>query len=217
MQDHDDRVEIGLSWSGQRRRQFLMARWRAVVAAAALVTAAVVGAGGRWLWRLYHPTMNWSNTPELVLDVWAQRRELSLSWRACDDADLGDDGWHLCRMSVAGAPTVEIWCSGDGVLGRKGCTFELAHPWLPAGFGEGGGRAGVVHGRNTMDPKHPTPKDTAIPPIPAGAPTTLTPDPNAPPEQGGGIAGQRQGMTPDKTGTGVQHADDNSQDANRRR
>jgi hypothetical protein len=171
----DDDAKDELTWSGRRRRAFIDGRRRVVVAVSAAVTAVVVGLVGPWVWRLYNPTMNLSNTAELALDLWAQRREFSISWRACDDrADAS--GWHECRVSIGGVAPEVIWCGGDRALVRT-CSFErpLSLPLAPA--------RGSARLDGMAQPDH-----TTI------TPPTTTPD-NLPPEAGGPT--QKQNKKPD--------------------
>lgn len=200
----DDDAMRELTWSGRRRREFLMARWRTITAVALATAAAIVG--GPWAWRWFNPELNLSNTPELALDVWAQRREIEPAWRACDDRDPTADGWHLCRMQVGDAPAVEIWCAGDLVLPeRRECTFERA-PRMPRGWspldlpGASVGNWGTLEGTmaNPKNTQHPSADTTITTPGkgPIGAP--MGPDPTLPPEAGG--QAPTGGSRPDQVG-----------------
>lgn len=204
-----------LTYSGRRRREFLMTRWRAIILGSAVATAIGVGGALPYLWRLYHPELDLSNTAELELDAWARRRDLSLSWRACDDRDPDWDGWHLCRMSVGGAASVELWCAGDDRPERVGCTFEV-RPVAPA-LRQPHGLGIMADPKNIPNQPNPaTPQPTS--PAPGGG-GIAAPDPSLPPELGGGLAGgSHQGATPQNTGTGVREVDKDDRDqADRRR
>ena len=197
-------------------------RWRRLVTGSAVVTALLLGASGPAVWRLYNPELDLSNTPELELDVWARRRELALTWRACDDRDQDYDGWHLCRASIAGAPAMEIWCAGDGTPGLSGCTFGLMpqrsadwRPWHSSELERLAGGADRAHALETMATfNHPDPDDKPKTPTPTpGMPPLGTPPGpgDIPPEQGGGMmGGSHQGATPSNTGTGLREPDDPS-------
>lgn len=190
----DDDVVRELTWSGRRRRELYMARWR-MITAVALATAALV-TGVPWVWRLYHPTMNGSNTAELALDVWAQRREMALDWRACDDRDEVA-GWHRCRVQVGGAPAVELWCAGDGIPPKhRTCSFQ------PPEVAPAPTSATLEHtmADTTINPHNPKPIDPITTPNKAGpAGMPLGPDPDAPPEAGGGQVHSGQSR-PDQVG-----------------
>jgi len=178
------------------------------VIVAAVITAVLVGAAAPRVWRLYHPTMDFSTTQEHALDLWARRRELVLSWRACDDRAAQFDGWHLCRMSIAGSAPVEIWCAGDAIGGVHGCAWRLRPRDPPPGWSPYGaaGESAELRQALGVDPKHPDTSKQPSPKGPGGIPD-LSPDPNAPPEQGGPQGG-RQHATPGNTGAGLPPNDD---------